>query len=101
MINSKLLDNKNEKNNLICSENLYKGACVKIKNSNKTFQVIGLNIGKKICWVREWPFAYDSKKTFALEISQIKLKDLFRNQILIERYTLIFLIIMRRLKNLN
>ena len=47
MIPSKLLDNKNEKNNLIFSENLYKGACVRIKNSNKTFQVIGLNIGKK------------------------------------------------------
>ena len=74
MINSKLLENKNENNNLICSENLYKGACVKIKNSNKTFQVIGLNICKKICWVREWPFAGDSKKTFALELSQITLQ---------------------------
>ena len=52
MIDSKLLDNKNEKNNSNCSENLYKGACVRIKNSNKTFQVVGLNIGKKICWVR-------------------------------------------------
>ena len=62
MIHSKLLDN-----NLIFSENLYKGACVKIKNSNKAFQVIGLNIGKEICWVREWPFACNSKKTFALE----------------------------------
>ncbi len=71
MINSKLIENKNEKNNLISSENLYKGACVRIKNSNKTFQVIGLNIGKKICWVREWPFDCDSKKTFALAISQI------------------------------
>ena len=74
MIHSKLLVNENQKNNLICSENLYKGACVKIKNSNKTFQVIGLNIGKEICWVREWPFACDSKKTFALEISQITLQ---------------------------
>ena len=74
MTHSKLLDNKIEKNNLICSENLYKGACVKIKNSNKTFQVIGLNIVKKICWVREWPFACDSKKTFALEISQITIQ---------------------------
>ena len=71
MIHSKLLDNKNEKDNLICSENLYKGACVRIKNSNKTFQVIGLNIEKKICWVREWPFACDYRKTFALEISRI------------------------------
>ena len=74
MIHSKLLDKKSENNNLICSENLYKGACVKIKNSNKTFQVIGINIGKKICWVREWPFASNSKKTFALEMSQITLQ---------------------------
>ena len=73
MIHSKLLDSENN-NNLILSEKLYKGACVKIKNSNKTFQVIGLNIGKEICWVREWPFACDSKKTFALEISQITLQ---------------------------
>ena len=72
MIYSKLLDNKN--NNLICFEKLYKGACVKIKNSNKTFQVIGINIDKKICWVREWPFACNSKTTFALEISQITLQ---------------------------
>ena len=80
MFHSKLLDNKNEKNNLICSENLYKGACVKIKNSNKTFQVIGLITRKKICWVREGPFACDSKKTFALEISQIKVQMLCSRQ---------------------
>ena len=76
MIHSNLLDN----NNLICFENLYKGACVKIKNSNKTFQIIGINIGKKICWVREWPFAFNSKKTFALEISQITLQIYCSNQ---------------------
>ena len=82
MINSKLLDNKNENNNnFICSEKLYKGACVKIKNSNKTFQVIGINISKKICWVREWPFAFNSKKTFALEISQITLQIFCSNQL--------------------
>ena len=74
MMYSKLFDNKNEKDNLICSENLYKGACVRIKNSKKTYQVIGLNTVKKICWVREWPFASDSKKTFALEINQITLQ---------------------------
>ena len=79
MIHSKLLDNKNENNKLIFSENLYKGACVKIKNSNKTFQVIGLNIGKDICWVREWPFALNSKKTFAVEMSQITIQVLCSN----------------------
>jgi len=46
MIHSKLLDSKN--NNLISSENLYKGACVKIKNSNKPIQEIGLNLSKEI-----------------------------------------------------
>ena len=80
MIHAKLFENKNEKNNLIFSENLYKGACVKIKNSNKTFQVIGINIGKKICWVREWPFAFNSKKTFALELSEITLQIFCTNQ---------------------
>ena len=79
MIHSRILDNKNENNNLILSENLYKGACVKIKNSNKTFQVIGINIGKKICWVREGPFACNSKKTFSLEISQITLQTFCPN----------------------
>ena len=74
MTHSKLLDNNDENNNFIFSKNLYKGACVKIKKSNNTFQVIGLNLDKKICWVREWPFALSSKKTFAVEISQITLQ---------------------------
>ena len=55
------------------SPKLYKGACVKIKNSQKTFQVIGLNPENNICWLREWPFA-NMKKSFALENSQIKLQ---------------------------
>ncbi len=80
MIHSKLLINKNENYNLICSEKLYKGACVKIKNSNKAFQIIGINIDKKICWLREWPFSRNSKKTFALEISQITLQIFCSNQ---------------------
>ena len=80
MINSKLLDNKNEKNNTIFSDNLYKGACVKIENSNKTFQVIGINLDRKICWVREWPFECSSKKTFSLEIAQITLQIFCSNK---------------------
>ena len=79
MTHSKLLDNKIEKNNLICSEKLYKGACVKIKNNRNTFQIIGLNHEKKICWVREWPFDFNSKKTFALNISQITIQVLCSN----------------------
>ena len=80
MLYSKLLDNEDEKNSSICSENLYKGACVKIEDSSKTFQIIGINLDKKVCWVREWPFACDSKKTFALEIAQITLQTFCSNQ---------------------
>ena len=79
MIHSKLLENKNENDNLICSEKIYKGACVKIKNNRNTFQVIGLNQEKKICWVREWPFDCNTKKTFAVEISQITIQVLCSN----------------------
>ena len=81
MIHPRLLDYKNENTNFIGYENLYKGACVKIKNSNKTFQVIGINIGKKICWVREWPFACNSKKTFLLEINHITMQIFCSNNL--------------------
>ena len=79
MIHSKISNNKSKEKNLIRSENLYKGACIKIKNSNNTFQVIGINLDKKICWVREWPFALNSKKTFAVEMSQITIQVLCSN----------------------
>ena len=55
-------------------KNLYKGACVKIKNSQKTFQVVGINPESKVCWIREWPFALEVNKTFSLEINQIALQ---------------------------
>ena len=70
---SKLIESKNNhtlKPNEIC-KTLYIGACVKIKNSQKTFQVIGINPKSKVCWIREWPFALEVNKTFSLEINQI------------------------------
>ena len=73
---SKLISSKNNyklKSNDIC-KNLYKGACVNIKNSQKTFQVIGINPKSKVCWIREWPFALEVNKTFSLEINQITLQ---------------------------
>ena len=55
-------------------KNLYKGACVKIKNSQKIFQVVGINPESKVCWIREWPFASNVNKTFSLETNQITLQ---------------------------
>ena len=74
MNHSKLIESKKENNSRFLPENLYKGACVKIKNSKKTFQVTGINLEKKICWIREWPIPSMPKKTVALEISQITLQ---------------------------
>ncbi len=73
---SKLVENKNnlEFNSNNSFKKLYKGACVKIKNSQKTFQVIGINPETKVCWIREWPFALAVNKTFSLEINQIILQ---------------------------
>ena len=73
---SKLVENKNsfKLNSSNSCKNLYKGACVKIKNSQKTFQVVGINPESKVCWIREWPFALEVNKTFSLEINQITLQ---------------------------
>ena len=73
---SKLMESKNNYKfnpNDSC-KNLYKGACVKIKNSHKIFQVIGINPKNKICWIREWPFSLEVNKTFSLKINQITLQ---------------------------
>ena len=76
MLSSKFLEGKNNYkfNPNESYKNLYKGACVKIKNSQKIFQVIGINPKRKVCWLREWPFALEVNKTFSLEINQITLQ---------------------------
>ena len=73
---SDLVENKNnfKFNPYNSRKNLYKGACVKIKNSQKTFQVVGINPKSNVCWIREWPFALEVNKTFSLEINQITLQ---------------------------
>ena len=74
MNKTKLIAREKEDYFLNPIERLYKGTCVKIKNSPKTFQVVGINPENMICWIREWPFHSEAKKTFALEISQITLQ---------------------------
>jgi len=60
-------------------KSLYKGACVKIKDSEKTFQVVGINPKIEVCWIREWPFALGFNKTFCLRINQITLQTFCSN----------------------
>ena len=53
-------------------ENLKAGVFVKIYKSFKTYQVIGINHTKSICWMREWPINYSSK-SFEILIKEINL----------------------------
>ena len=73
---SKLIESKSNYKfnpNDICT-NLYKGACVKIKNSQKIFQVVGINPKINVCWIRELPFDLEVTKTFSLEFNQVTLQ---------------------------
>tara|TARA_B100000965_G_C19031854_1_gene515702 strand:- start:94 stop:354 length:261 start_codon:yes stop_codon:yes gene_type:complete len=78
---SKLIETKNYNkfNPNDIYKNLYKGACIKIKNSQKIFQVIGINPKSEVCWIREWPFALEFKKTFSLEFNQITVQTFCSN----------------------
>ena len=80
---SRLAESKNNyifNSNDICNR-LYKGACVKIKNSQKTFQVVGINPKSNVCWIREWPFALEFNRTFSLKINQITLQTFCSNRV--------------------
>ena len=78
---SKLIESRNyhKFNSNDIAKNLYKGACVKIKNSQKIFQVVGINPKSKVCWIREWPLALEVNKIFSLEINQITIQTFCSN----------------------
>tara|TARA_Y100001933_G_scaffold69455_1_gene70488 strand:- start:4149 stop:4424 length:276 start_codon:yes stop_codon:yes gene_type:complete len=78
---------KNHRNNSFCdikdkgANNIKIGNCIKIKNSKKTFQIVGLNHKRKICWVREWPLKDNSHATFELSVNNILIPTICRLKI--------------------
>ena len=68
---------KNNRNNHFCSikakaiNNINIGECIKIKNCKRTFQIVGLNHKRAICWVREWPLKSNNHNTFELSFNNI------------------------------
>ncbi len=64
--NKNLQDTKIKKVN-----NIKIGKCIKIINSNKTFQIVGLDHKRNICWVREWPLKNCDHNTFELSVNSI------------------------------
>ena len=47
------------------------GRCIKIINSEKSYQIIGFNPKMNICWVREWPLNFCRYQTFGLSLNKI------------------------------
>ena len=59
------------------ANNIKIGKCIKIKNSKKTFQIVGLNNKRKICWVREWPIKNSAHVTFQLSVNNILIPTIY------------------------
>ena len=53
------------------ANNIKIGKCIKIKDSKKIFQIVGLNAKRKICWVREWPIKNSDHVTFQVSVNNI------------------------------
>ena len=75
-INNIFSDNKTKVRN-----NIKIGNCIKIKNSKKTFQIVGLNYKRKICWVREWPLKNSFHSTFELSVNNILIHSFNKKKI--------------------
>ena len=67
---NKKLDSSNE-----IKKYIYIGKCIKIINSEKNYQVIGLNPKMNICWVREWPLNFCKYETFELSLNKITISS--------------------------
>ena len=59
------------------ANNIKIGKCIKIKNSKKIFQIVGLNDKRKICWVREWPIKNSAHVTFQLSVNNILIPTIY------------------------
>lgn len=76
----KLKDNGNtsfSEINFKGENNIKIGKCIKIKNSKKIFQIVGLNDKRKICWVREWPIKKNAHVTFQLSVNNILIPTIY------------------------
>ena len=62
----------------IRADNIKIGNFIKIKNSKKTFQIVGLNHQRNICWVREWPLKHSAHVTFELSVNNILIPTICR-----------------------
>ncbi len=50
---------------------LHQGDCVQLLSREELFQVIGIDIEHKRCWVRRWPLERTGSPVFEVSIQQI------------------------------
>ena len=74
---------KGKSNSRLCdinfrgAKNIKIGKFIKIKNSKKIFQIVGLNDKRKICWVREFPIKDCAHATFQLSVNNILIPNIY------------------------
>ena len=76
----KLKDNSNNNFsdiNFKRANNIKIGKFIKIKNSKKIFQIVGLNDKRKLCWVREWPIKNNAHVTFQVSVNNILIPTIY------------------------
>ena len=76
----KLKDNSNNNFsdiNFKRANNIKIGKFIKIKNSIKIFQIVGLNDKRKLCWVREWPIKNSDHVTFQVSVNNILIPTIY------------------------
>ena len=59
------------------ASNIKIGKFIKIKNSKKIFQIVGLNDKRKLCWVREWPIKNSDHVTFQVSVNNILIPTIY------------------------
>ena len=53
------------------TQNINQGDCVELINDRNLFQVIGIDINHKKCWVRRWPLLTNGSPVFEISTNEV------------------------------
>ncbi len=59
---------------------LNQGDCIQLLNREDVFQVIGVDIEHKRCWVRRWPLLPKGSPVFEISIQQVSTRTEFSKE---------------------
>ena len=52
-------------------KDIHQGDCVQIINDKNLFQVIGIDINHKKCWLRRWPLHTNGSPVFEISTNEV------------------------------